>query len=264
MLSQQKLEEINTSLPTLDDRFLIATSRGPSIDINDLIKGESLGVALVCLEDAGERFNLVRFSLYEALACLTWYRNESPKAPLEGEAVLTGKFYADYAALLLYAMGEDIAAFIINFLGVDAQLKNYLQDNEPRLKRKNVFSTAAKVGIFMTSQYPNAPITESILALNKDQSWQKAISYRNAWVHEKPPIIHGLGIQYDRRSRVSKDGKSISFGGGSEHKYTVDELLRIAISATEASAKTLSALLDIVIKRREGLGEKLDFILRLD
>lgn len=262
-LSKKKLEEINNKLPIIDDRLWLATSQGPGVDINDLGKKGTLGVALVCLGDAVNRFSDTRVSLFEAFACLIWYREESPKAPLEIEAINFAKFYADYATLLLYAIGEDIADFVINYLGISKDLKQFL--NDPKIQRimenKKVSSNAAKVGIYMKENLSENDITKIILDLKNDQNWKKSLDYRNEWVHEKPPIIRGLSIEYNRQSRVKKSKKgelSISFGGGSKPKYAIEELLDIILSAIEAVAKALSSLLEIVIKRREEF-EKLDY-----
>ena len=264
LLSTKKLEEISNLLPALDNRFGLATFQEPGVDIQDLDRRSTLGVALVCLNDAGQRFYQTRIALHEAFACLSWYREESPKAPLELQAIALGKFYADYAALLLYAIREDIATFITYFLGIDADLKQYLIDPQIvyKLEGMKVSSNAAKIGIYMRDKFPDHSITKAILWLHSNRHWKKAIEYRNLWVHEKPPIIYGLGIEYDRESRVeeSDDGKkSIGLGGGSKAKYTVDQLLEIVLSATFALAKTLSELVGILICRREEFGEKFDF-----
>ena len=263
-LSEEKLEEITSRLPGIDRRLLVATFQGPDVDLHDLTKGDKLGIALVCLEDAAHRFSEVGLALHEAYACQVWYLEASPKAPLEFEAAFACRFYADYVPLLLYAAGEDIAAFIVHFLGVGEDLNEYLENPETvrKLEEKSVSSNAAKVGIYLGDEYADHGITKIVLTLHKSRHWRDAMSYRNTWVHEKPPIIDKLGIQYDRKSRVRKTqegGASISFGGGSEPKYTVEELLEMAHGSASAFAEALSALLEMVIKRREEIGEIFKF-----
>ena len=263
-LPEERLMEIDSKLPTLDSRFRLATTQGPGVDINDLVKGTDLGVALVCLGDAGDRFRQVRLAVREALACLIWYREVSPKAPIETSAVFLGGFYLDYATLLLYAAGEDIAAFVKAFLGIEAELKDYLRlpEIQKELSDKRISSEAARVGIFMKRKYPDHEITAITSELHRNSDWHRAIEYRNDWVHGKPPIIEGLGIQYDRKSRVVRNegvGMEISFGGGSAPDHTIDELLNMTLLASEALAKALSSLVGILARKREELGEKFDF-----
>ncbi|MCB0197066.1 MAG: hypothetical protein KDJ65_34275 [Anaerolineae bacterium] len=258
-LSEERLEEINDKLPVLDRRLHLATFQGPGVDINDLINEENIGVAIVCLSDAGHRFAATRLALHEAYACLIWYREDSPNAPREMTSVFLSKFYVDYATLFLYAIGEDIAAFIISFLGIESVIIDYLERPEVKqeLSDKKISSNAGKVGLFMRDEYPGDEITQVILELHRNEHWRKSLKYRNIWVHEKPPIIEGLGIQYNRQSRVN--GNLITFGGGSDPEYAIDELLESVLQASYATANSLSRLTDILIEKRQDLGEIFDF-----
>ena len=88
------------------------------------------------------------------------------------------------------------------------------------------------------------------------------MNYRNTWVHDKPPIVKGLGMQYNRKSRVTRldDGTSrIVFGGGSPHLYMINDLIMIVRMATQALANMMDRLMHILIKRREDIGETFDF-----
>lgn len=255
LLSEKKLEEINKILPVLDERIWHATSEGIEIAIQDMKEKKTLHIALVCLNDAAHRFNQTRVTLHEAFAYLRWYREESKKAHVELTAIYFGKFFADYAALLLYATAEDIAGFIINFLNIDIKDPELTKIN----KKKNVTSNSAKIGIYIKKKFPDHRITKAIDDLYKTVCWREAIKYRNLWVHEKPPIIHGLGIEYDRENRlIVSEGEKISmgFGGGSKSKYTVDQLLDIVLCGAFAVEKTLSTLIDVLLARREELGKK--------
>jgi hypothetical protein len=117
----------------------------------------------------------------------------------------------------------------------------------------------------MLDKHPTNQISIIISALKDSPEWDKAMSYRNTWVHDKPPIIEGLGIEYDRKSRISEtvvDGvrtRQIGFGGGSEAKYKIDEIDAIATNATTVCVEALNNLLQIVIDERTKLGESFDF-----
>ena len=262
-LPEGKLKEIEARLPRIDKDLLLAKELGFGVDLYDLNEGGSLGVALVCLRDAVNRFIQARMALHEAYACQVWYLEESPKASLDFEAALTGRFYADYVSLILYAAAEDIALFILHFLGAKQDYEAYLRDPvvEKKLRRKSILSKASKVGNYLEDRHPSDEITRIVRALRTDQEWDEAMRYRNTWVHEQPPLLEELGIQYARESRVQEveGGRRIYFGQGSLPQYSVNELLNVMHSATDAFAEALSSLLGVVIRKREELGEAFDF-----
>jgi hypothetical protein len=154
--------------------------------------------------------------------------------------------------------------FIVHFLDIEPSLREYLQEpkTQKNLERKKISSNAGKVGLYLIEKLPSNEITRITTTLHRSRSWKKSIDYRNTWVHSKPPIIAGLGIQYARKSTVVTldDGtKRMYFGGGDPHEYTIDELLHVVYSASEVLAKALSDLVKVVIAKREELGEKFDF-----
>ena len=66
ILSAEKRERIIEQLPAIRKELQIATSLGPGVDLHDLFTGENLGIALVCLDDAYNRFIQVRMALYDS------------------------------------------------------------------------------------------------------------------------------------------------------------------------------------------------------
>ena len=261
LLGDEIIDRIQNTVPRINQNFMLITSSSAKIDGRDLENKSKVHVALVCLGDACHRFNYTRIALLEAVACKKWYLEYSPQAPNELVAISSSKFYLDYATLLLYATAEDIAYFIVNYLGIEDQVKAFIEENQEKLEKKNVSSQAAKVGLLLAERFRDNPITHIVLKLRNNDSWVKALDYRNCWVHEKPPIIAGLGIEYDRKSRISADGKGkrITFGGGSPHKYTVDELTGILKNALDALASAIDDLLEIILKERQAKGETFNF-----
>jgi len=89
------------------------------------------------------------------------------------------------------------------------------------------------------------------------EEWQKAIQYRNEWVHGQPPLVKGLGIVYKRgkRWKISEDGKhlSLGLGGGDKPASSVDDLMgfiRPALFAlVEAAEKTVRVYTGILRDR---------------
>jgi hypothetical protein len=264
LLTDEKREQVDKTIPAIDDRISLAILQTFVTGMHDFVNEAKLGVALACLSDARGRFTQVQLALFEAQACLLWYRELSPNAPLNFQAVSGCKFYLDYVTLLLYATAEDLSYFIVYFLDLESTLAEFLED--PAIARavakKKLSSNAGKVGFFLNKRMPDHPITTAIMRLHKNPSWRTAIDYRNTWVHDKPPIIAGLGIEFARQKHliIGNDGKQcLAIGGGTEPWFTIDELLATVLEAAKVLAGTISRIAEIVIEEREGLGEVFNF-----
>lgn len=263
-LTDDKRKQIEQTIPQIDSRLLLAVFPGFITSMHDLLNEAKLGVAIECLSDARKRFSLVQTGLFEAQACLTWYRELTPDAPLDLQAVTSCKFYLDYVTLLLYATAEDISFFILYFLDLEAILRVFLEEptTKQQMAKKRISSHAGKIGYFLAQRMRDHPITAAILLLHKNPDWKTAIDYRNTWVHDKPPIIAGLGIEFSRHKHVvtGDDGnRTLYVGGGTDPQFTVEQLLTTILSAAHALADTLSHITTIVIGEREALGEVFNF-----
>ena len=229
-----------------------------SFRINDLDKGETTHISLVCLCDAFRRTESALECLFEGYANMIWYRKEKKDIEPKSRqffAVLKGKFYAEYNFLFLYAIGEDIADFVLNFLTKEKEFNKWQKQEsvQKKLDKKKITSKAAKVGVFMADEYSSHKITKIVLKLRDNKFWNDAMKYRNTWVHQKPPIVEGLGIEYNRQSRiwVIDNTKGFSIGAGSNPDYKVEEVMKIAYEATTICIKVLTELLEI-LKDKKG------------
>lgn len=250
-ISTDSFEKIKKALPKLPDGWLdITFPEQSTFLLNDLYKNETTHISVVCLYDAFRRAESALDCLFECYACLKWFREEGIDIKTESReffAVYYGKFYAEYNYLFLYAIGEDIAEFVLTFLTKESEFKIWLSDPvvDKKLRKKKIASNAAKVGVFMAEQYSGNNVTKAILKLRDNDSWNKAMKYRNRWVHEKPPIIEGLGIQYNRKSKIFDDNGAKGFGLGtwSSPDFGVEEIIKTAHDATRICIEVLSDLL---------------------
>ncbi len=260
-LSEKSHKEIKKSLPILPKDWLdITFPEEFAFRINDLDKEETIHISLVCLYDAFRRTESALDCLFNGYANSIWYRKEKKDIKPESRefyAVLKGKFYAEYNFLFLYAIGEDIADFVINFLTKEKEFNKWQKQEsvQKKLDKKRILSKAAKVGVFMADEYSSHKITEIILKLRDNKFWNDAMKYRNTWVHQKPPIVEGLGIEYNRQSRIWVKDKAKGFGIGtwSTPDYKVEEVMKIAHEATTICIKVLSELLEILKKKKDEL-----------
>jgi len=176
-------------------------------------------VAAVCLHDAKCTVEEARYAFHEVLAHRKWYL-EKREEPNEDAAVFFGRFYTDDTALRLYSVSEHLAKAIVYMLEITKQ------DLEP-YQKKNRISLQVVVGHYLINKHPTHPVTKAVLRLVNSAEWRKTVNYRNAWVHNQPPTVKGTGIVYQRRSRwqVSDSGALLTFGGGDEPRYSIDDLV---------------------------------------
>jgi hypothetical protein len=253
-ITKEMTEHINQKIPkVMEEKFLIATSLNLSISLVDICTDSNLQGAIVCLTDAGKKFSFLQFTLFEALACLAWYRRFSPQSS-EKEVIVTGKYYLDYATQLLYAIGEDISWFIIFLLNIEEAINTYFKssDGKKKLKNMRLVSKMGKVGIYLHENMEANEITNIVIRLKNDPNWKKALKYRGDWVHNGPPNIKGLGNEFVRKNKIciDKNGNKVTYIGAQKQKYTIDQWVDITLHATEALTSALSDFIEIAIERK--------------
>lgn len=106
-----------------------------------------------------------------------------------------------------------------------------LEINEQSLNpyKKGRISKQITVWKYLEREQPKHTITQAIKKLAQSEEFKATLNYRNDWVHGKPPIIKGLGIQYERRTRweIGENYIGLSGGGGDEHKYSDEDLINM-------------------------------------
>lgn len=220
-LDSETASKVNDELPDVDAVRCASLELNPNMISMGFPVDSSMPIAAVCLQDATSVLKEARYALFEALAHLFWYR-EMSEPPNEHLALFFGKFYADDIALRLYAAAEHLANAIVNILDIESKVTEFKKS-----KKLGVSSQQATVGKYLAKNHPTHEITKAVLSLRDSQDWKKTRDYRDNWVHNKPPIIKGLGVNYQRRNRliVTSNTMGVTFGSGDEAAHTVDDLL---------------------------------------
>jgi hypothetical protein len=208
--------------------------------------GSTIPIAAVCLQDATSALMEARYALFESSAHIVWYRKKS-EPPHEKFAVFFGKFYADDAALRMYAAGEHLGNAIGNMLEIEKEVSDFKRSD--LAKSRNVVSRQALVGTYLIENYPDHEITKAVSRLKESIDWKKTRKYRDDWVHGKPPIISGMGIEYERRNRliVSAGSIGVSVGGGDEARYSVEDLVGFMKPALFLLAETATDIVNYYV-----------------
>ncbi len=253
-LDKESAAKVERELPNLHDVRITSLNFQPDFISMGFPPGSTIAIAAICLQDVTSALEESRYALFEALAHLVYYR-EKCEPPDEMEAVFFGKFYADDAALRIYAAGEHLANAIVNMLEIKKEVREFKKLK--LAKSKNVVSKQAVVGNYLIENNPAHEITKAILKLKESEEWKKTRKYRDDWVHSKPPLIKGMGIGYERRNRLKVTATSIgvSFGGGDAPQYSVDDLLGFIKAAlfllTEAVTETVEFYVDFLNKNQK-------------
>jgi hypothetical protein len=246
---------INAELPDLDE--LNKASIHLDAELISIRFGHEpkIPVAAVCLRDAIRMLSASRFAMYEAYAHQLWYRHYASTDHSELAALWHGRFFADDAALRLYAAGEHLAQAIVVMLRISAgDLKPY---------RDKYKSRQTVVGNYLSTELPEHQITKMVIRLHTTPEWMWTRDYRDEWVHEQPPLMEGFGRQFDRKPKwkpvegAPTPQKSLSIGTlGDSPKYTVDELLSNVQGALFAVSATTTALLEYYFQLLENEGAR--------
>lgn len=222
LLTDEQLHSINAQLESVDDLRTTALSLAPDFLAMNFGPEVQVPISAVCFHDCTETLAQIRYALFEHFAHGLYYREVSaPPDPLV--AIFFEKYYLDDAAFRLYAAAEDLANAIIFMLDVkDNQLAPYRKSN--RVSQQGI------VAAYLVKEHANQPLTEVLVDFGRSEEWIFTMNYRNRWVHEQPPTVAGLGIQYRRRQpwQSSKDGKQrfLAIGSGDEAELDVTALRR--------------------------------------
>jgi len=224
-LDKETALKVEESLPLVHDVRIATLNFSPEFISIGFPPESKMPIAAVCLQDATSSLEEVRYALLESFMQIVWYR-EKCEPPNEKYAIFFGKFYADDTALRMFAVREHLAEAITNILGFSKQdLKDF---------RKNIQSDKlTNIGKNLRDASPNHPLANSICKLIESDDWIRTMDYRNRWVHNKPPIIKGLGINYERKNRliVTSNSIGVTGGQGDEAELSIDELLAFVKSA---------------------------------
>lgn len=222
LLPKSILEDIARRVPDVVPLRVRALQLNPDIISASFPKDSGVQEAAVCFHDVTNTLCEARYALHEYHANKVYYR-EDCQPPKEDEALFMERFYLDDTALRLYSAGEHLANAI--------RLMLDLTEDDLKPYKGKFKSRQAVVGKFLMTKRSDLKISKTIAALASSEKektcWQKAMNYRDLWVHEQPPLVHGTGIVYQRRKRwdISEDGSAtLRIGGGDAPLYSVKNL----------------------------------------
>lgn len=221
-LEETRLKEIEEALPDFGALLGRVRSWNPAWLSMAFPYDSDIPVASVCFNDCLTTVSAARYAMHEDDANRIYHRKVR-QPPSEPATVFFERYYLDDVALRLYSAGEHLTKGLILALGVS-------NENLSRYRKSGV-SLQAKVGAFLKAEMPTSPLGAPFLHLNASEEWQALVAYRNRWVHEQPPSVDGLGIQYRRErqwERTSDKGPwTLDIGGGDTPEYTTEEIARI-------------------------------------
>jgi hypothetical protein len=237
-IDKETYQSVNQDLPDIDGLQRQIGFLSPDL-ISAKFKSDSdFAIAAVCFQDASRTLSESRYALLEAMAHKVWYLEKvSPKD--EDTATFFSRFYSDDAALRLYSAAEHLAKAAVFILDI----------GDEKLKQTRTGSRFTAVRKILLETHPDHIITTSLDELYCSREWKTTIKYRDAWVHNQPPIIDGTGMVFDRKRRwhVSDKVSKLGIGVGDEPKYSVGDLLGFVIPALFQFTEKLACVVEFYI-----------------
>jgi hypothetical protein len=241
-LDKRALSEISKKVPDLTNYWQRVRILNPNTISIKFVHESRVPIAAVCLNDTLSAVGEATYALRESYAHYVWYRAKSNK-PIEYTSIYFARYYSDDVALRLYTASEHLANSLVAMLPITKKnLKRY---------KKKQRSQASVVGRYLMKQRPFHPLTTLFSKLHSTKEWREVIEYRNEWVHNQPPLIAGLGIQYSRKPRWEETstngivtGHRLYGGGGDKPKYTVDDLQKLVSFALFAFLEVFDKVID--------------------
>lgn len=249
-------------MPNFIDKetYQLATQRLPNIDLlkrkivflnADLISlkfksDNNFPIASVCFQDANRILSEAWYALLESFAHKIWFFEKSIP-PDEITGVFFARYYADDTALRLYSAAEHLAKAIVYIFNID----------DESIKKNRAGSRFGTVRKFLTENESSHLISQTIDKLYLSDNWKKAITYRDSWVHNQPPIIDGLGTVFQRKHRWQKtedNTSTLGISAGDESQYSIDNLLDMIQPALVDYAETLNITVDFYVHELEKKG----------
>jgi hypothetical protein len=235
-LTHDELKRVAAKLPDLSRASGLITPLAPDTIALAFSHDSDVPIAAVCLNDARQRTSEIALALHEYHAHRIWYREKkSPPEPMA--ATWTERFFLDDAALRIYGAWQHLR-MALRYMetiprGWRAPFKRPRDD--PR----------SYEGLYLEHEQPNLSVTVKMCAFEKSPAWSFVVKYRNAWVHQQPPTIAGLGMVFTRRRRweplARGAGIRLTGGGSDPPEHTIDELHEAVDAAFRGYLEALEA-----------------------
>jgi len=137
-----------------------------------------------CFYDAMVNLSHARYALAAAMASSDYYIGKSalPSGQLDYDKAIgysLRRYHSNYAALL-------ICSGVFHTLNGLVELFNVTQVSIPKKKRNELERAILRLE---QARPESAAAISYVQTLANDQYWGKCVSFRNDWVHNKPPMV---------------------------------------------------------------------------
>lgn len=202
-------------------------------------EGSLVPAAAVCIRDLAHTVAEARYAMLRAAHHCPQSAEDTASAA--ASSVFFQRFYLDDAALRIYAAAEHLVTAVTHMFGLsEGQLRECGKGRQSR----PILALA-----YLERAQPESALAISVRGLLDDDDWKACRRYRNAWVHDQPPAVEGLGISFRRRKFWERPkgggggGRVIFFGGGDPPQYTVEQIHAFSGEALSRLLETSEVLL---------------------
>lgn len=209
-----------------------------------------LPVALVCLRDSQGALGQCLHALHQYCLQGCAHRYGEPRQEMMGAWV--ERFYVEDASMRLYSAAEHAANGIAFLTGVrqDELLQQRGRSQWERTRR--ALKASGREG----------PLREVMEATRRNKKWKFTMAYRGRVVHDQPPNLDGLGIQYRRRRHWSTaaDGSRILQirAKGDSPEHSPEEVRECVLGAFATFVKVPLAMKEHIFAMLRAAGIRFD------
>ena len=214
-LPENLKKEIQSSLPAIDSLGSAIEQMNPVIIAMHFHPSSNIPVAIECYRDSLLMTRYTRLALYEAKKNSVFYSQiEKPQNLFL--AAFYSRFYIDTASIHLYSAAEHLASALVAHL-------DYSKDALKGIKRS---SRILRLHDFLAQIADQEDLRRKLESVCLSDAWKEFSSYRNNVVHNQPPILRGLGVQYSREKKWRKEGSgyNITFPGNDTPLVSIKEI----------------------------------------
>ena len=228
-----------------DLREGLATALPDVISIN-LPYDSDIPIALVCLRDCQTAIGQCLYASRQY--CIQGRAHRECPEPSLMMAAWVERFYLEDTAMRLYSAAEHVA------LGVAC----LMQITESELTVIKATSLWERVRKSLRARSASGPIPDIMNSLRRSSAWKFAMAYRGRVVHNEPPRLAGLGIQYERRRRWQRapDGSMTLqiMAHGDSPRHSTDDVRLKLLEACEAFIPVALAVMAEITSQLEEAG----------
>lgn len=156
-----------------------------SQNLRNLSPLKRIRLSAVHFRDAAEKLRNAKYAFGQALHVREVHLGRSMSQHDEAATMADwqSRFYADYAAILIPSCSEHCIDALLDLYGLGEDFNAFKQKKTYKVKM---------AATFFEARFPKDAVTVALREYDAVEDRAKLFSYRNNWVHNKPPRVESI------------------------------------------------------------------------